>query len=59
MQNSGERKGWFIEILKLSPVVVLAILMVVIGLDVLVAAPIAVMFASFVAWYTEKFSFQK
>lgn len=58
-ENLKEKRSWFIEILKLSPVALLGILMVGIGLDVLVAAPIAVMFAAFVAWITEKFSFQK
>ncbi|MFK4786122.1 Na+/H+ antiporter NhaC family protein [Fusobacterium sp. MFO224] len=54
-----ERRGWFIEVLKLSPVVLLAILMVVVGLDVLVAAPIATVYAAIVAFITEKFSFQE
>ena len=58
-ENLNERRGWFIEILKLSPVVILGVLMVAVGLDVLVAAPIAVMFAALVAFITEKFTFQK
>lgn len=52
-----ERRSLFVELLKLSPVIILGILMVVVGFDVLVAAPIAVMFASLVAWLTEKMTF--
>lgn len=52
-----ERRNLFVELLKLSPVIILGILMVVVGFDVLVAAPIAVMFASLVAWLTEKMTF--
>ncbi|MGO2118649.1 MAG: Na+/H+ antiporter NhaC family protein [Fusobacterium sp.] len=54
-----ERRGWFIELLKLSPVFLLAILMVIVGLDVLVAAPIATVYAAIVAFTTEKFTFQE
>ena len=57
--NLKERRSWFVELLKLSPVVILGVLMVGVGLDVLVAAPIAVIFAAIVACITEKFSFQK
>ena len=57
--NGKVRRGWFVEVLKLSPVVILAMLMVAMELDVLIAAPIAVIFASFVAWITEKFTFQE
>lgn len=58
-ENLKERRSWFVELLKLSPVVILGVLMVGVGLDVLVAAPIAVIFAAIVACITEKFSFQK
>lgn len=54
-----KRRGWFIELLKLSPVFLLAILMVAVGLDVLVAAPIATVYAAIVAFVTEKFTFQE
>ena len=54
-----ERRSWFIELLKLSPVFLLAILMVIVGLDVLVAAPIATVYAAIVAFITEKFTFQE
>lgn len=57
--NENERRGWFVEVLKLSPVVILAVLMVVMHLDVLVAAPIAVIFASIIAWVTEKYTFNQ
>lgn len=57
-KENRERRGLFVELLKLSPVVILGILMVIVKLDVLVAAPIAVMFASLVAWLTEKMTFQ-
>ena len=57
--NLKERRSWFVELLKLSPVVILGVLMVGVGLDVLVAAPIAVIFAAVIACITEKFSFQK
>ena len=58
-ENLKEKRSWFVELLKLSPVVILGVLMVGVGLDVLVAAPIAVIFAAIVACITEKFSFQK
>ena len=57
-QEIRERRGLFIELLKLSPVIILGVLMVIVGLDVLVAAPIAVMFASLIAWITERMTFQ-
>ena len=57
-KENRERRGLFVELLKLSPVVILGVLMVIVKLDVLVAAPIAVMFASLVAWLTEKMTFQ-
>lgn len=52
-----ERRSIFIEILKLSPVVLLAFFMVSLGLDVLVAAPIATVYAAIIAFTTEKISF--
>lgn len=58
-ENLKSKRDWFVEILKLSPVVLLGFLMVIAKLDVLVAAPIAVIFAGIIAWITEKFTFQK
>ncbi len=58
MTNS-ERRGVFIEVLKLSPVVLLGILMVGMKLDFLVAAPIATIYVAIIAWLTEKFTFNK
>ncbi len=43
-------------LLKISPVFVLASLMIM-GLDVLLAAPIATLYASIIAYFTEKISF--
>ena len=56
--NLKERRSLFVELLKLSPVVLLGVLMVGAGLNVLIAAPIAVIWASIVAWSTEKMTFQ-
>ena len=58
MTNS-ERRGVFIEVLKLSPVVLLGILMVGMKLDFLVATPIATIYVAIIAWLTEKFTFNK
>ena len=57
--TNNERRGAFIEVLKLSPVVLLGVLMVGMKLDFLVAAPIATIYVAIIAWLTEKFTFNK
>ncbi len=57
--TNNERRGVFIEVLKLSPIVLLGILMVGIKLDFLIAAPISTIYVAIIAWLTEKFSFNE
>ena len=58
-KNFNKKRSWFVEFLKLSPVVLLGILMVAVEVDVLIAAPVAVLYASVIAWQIEKFSFKQ
>ncbi len=54
-----EKKGIFIEVLKLSPVILLGVLMVIMKLDFLISAPIATIYVAIIAWITERLSFNE